>query len=123
MIVTGDYLARGTSVELLSINGTRVCALPDLTDKRWYHSQNGLITCGGGRQFYDPTQTSCVTFTAGKWKKTHTLGHSRFGHTGWSSPQGVLLMGGDDHDSGDKTELLRDNGDIKPSFKLNLKRE
>ena len=111
-----------TSPELLSINGTRLCALPSLLDKRWHHSQNGLIACGGGRH-NEPIQTSCETFTAGSWKKTHTLGHRRFGHAGWSSPQGVLLMGGPRYYSGaDKTELLRDNGDIKPSFKLNLKR-
>ena len=32
-----------TSVELLLINGTRLCALPDLPVDRWEHSQTGSI--------------------------------------------------------------------------------
>ena len=35
-------------MELLSTAGRRLCSLPDLPAARWGHSQNGLLTCGGG---------------------------------------------------------------------------
>ena len=116
---TGHYLGKGTSAELLSINGTRLCALPNLPERRWHHSQNGLIACGGSHNV--ATQESCVTFTAGSWKKTNTLGHRRWSHAGWSSPRGVLLLGGSY--SGTTTELLTNKWKAIPSFKLNHNRE
>ena len=53
-----------TSVELLLLNGTRLCALPSLPGARYQHSQSGTLVCGGGG---DKTseQTSCVTFSGG----------------------------------------------------------
>ena len=126
VIVTGssgkDKSAK-TSVELLSINGTRLCSLPDLPAERYYHSQSGLLTCGGG-----PTdaKTSCVTFAGGSWKKSHTLGKPRHDHTAWALPNGVLLIGGPrttgDGLSATSTELLTDNGVSTPSFSLQNKR-
>ena len=104
-----------TSVELLLINGTRLCALPDLPVDRWEHSQTGPITCGGGNS--NSQAISCVTFSGGTWEQTHTLGQPRHGHTAWASPRGVLLMG-----SGDRrrktSELLTDEGRTTPSFAL-----
>ena len=102
-----------TSVELLSSNGTRLCSLPNLPEKRMYHSQTGVLACGGGSD-----QKSCSTFAGGRWKKSHTLGRSRFGHTAWASPQGVLLIGGGDPLAGTTTELLTDEGRTTPSFAL-----
>ena len=62
----------------------------------------------------------------GKWKRTHTLGHMRQNTPSWDSPQGVLLMGGDDGKGSKKsmktTELLTDDGSSKPSFTLANKR-
>merc|ERR1712241_1292954 len=46
VMVTGGGSAE-TSVELLFINGTRLCALPDLPGGRWFHSQSGSLACGG----------------------------------------------------------------------------
>ena len=104
-----------TSVELLSISGARLCTLPNLPAPRIHHSQTGLLTCGGGGNSED--DGSCVTFTAGKWKKTHILGQERYGHAAWASPEGVLLIGGDQRVT---TELLTDNGGSTPSFDLTI---
>ena len=117
---SGNYKPAKTSVELLSSNGTRLCSLPDLPESRYYHSQSGLITCGGG---VAQTKNSCVTFTGGRWKKTHTLGMRRHDHTAWASPRGVLIIGGGVEGSSLNTERLTDNGGATPSFALKNKRE
>ena len=112
-MVTGGHnkLAR-TSVELLSTDGTRLCSLPNLPAGRYRHSQAGLVACGGDTS----EMTSCVTFSAGSWKKTHALGSRIFGHTSWASPRGVLLMGG--YYSMSTTKLLMDGGHTTASFNL-----
>ena len=121
VLVTGGHPDE-KSVELLSIKGTRLCflpSLPSLPGERASHSQTGLVTCGG----YKASSLSCVTFSAGRWKKTHTLTHKRYGHTAWASPRGVLLMGDGRWRSRITTELLTDNGDTTPSFNLTNGRE
>ena len=110
-----------TSVELLSSNGTRLCSLPNLPEKRYYHSQTGVLACGGGSRGSGSAYKSCFKFADSRWKKSHTMGTSRYGHTGWASPQGVLLIGGTDRtdtQSQTSTELLTDNGGATPSFTL-----
>ena len=121
VMVTGGKLG-WTSVELLSTDGTRLCSLPNLPTKRYRHSQTGLVTCGGGDS-RSSDQKSCVTFAAGRWKKTHTLGRRWHGHTGWASPRGVMLMGGHGGNRLTTTELLTDNGGATPSFNLNYERQ
>ena len=118
-MVTGGY-SSGTSVELLFLNGTRLCALPDLPEARYQHSQSGLLACGGGSSSSSEV-TSCVTFSGGTWEQTHTLGQSRYAHTSWASPQGVLLMGSA-YDSYTTTELLNDDGSSTASFTLDNQR-
>ena len=48
-MVTGGSTASAqpTSVELLFMNGTRLCSLPNLPEARKLHSQSGNIICGG----------------------------------------------------------------------------
>ena len=138
LMVTGGRGARGakaeTTVDLLSIDGTKLCSLPSLLAGRDHHSQNGLLVCGGGH--WKPgtalaeVAASCDTFSDGKWKRTHTLGHMRQNTPSWASPQGVLLMGGDSGENKKlkyknlkSTELLTDDGATKPSFPLAYKRK
>ena len=115
-----------TSVELLLINGTRLCALPDLPVDRWEHSQTGPITCGGGNS--NSQAISCVKFSGGTWQQTHTMGQPRHGHTAWVSPRGgVWLMGGlfvkkGEFDTRTSTELLNDDGSTTASFNLDNQR-
>ena len=121
VMVTGGWCACGDdykSVELLHLNGSRLCSLPSLPDKRSGHTQSGPTTCGGGKE----TWKSCVTFTGGKWKRTHTLGRQRTSSASWASPQGVLIMGGTwefaDYQSPTTTELLKDDGTTQASFNI-----
>ena len=117
MVTGGNTVNKGKSVELLSSDGTKLCSLPDLPADRYHHSQTGLVTCGGGLTSSD--QKSCYTFSAGRWKKTHTLRQRRYGHTAYALPQGVMLMGGDAHGGFKKTtELLTDNGGATLSINL-----
>ena len=79
----------------------------------WGHTQSGLVTCGGGA-----TDKSCYTLTDGVWTKSHTLRHSRSSHSSWTSPLGIVLMGG--YDSGYRTELLTDYGQSTELFQMQL---
>ena len=112
MMVTGG-LGLGDpldSVELLNINGSRSCSLPSLPKPRLGHSQTGSVVCGG---LDKGTRTSCVTLSS-EWEKTHTLAEKRVYHSAWSSPRGIMLLGGDY----DATEILTENGDTIPGFPL-----
>ena len=114
LMVTGGMTGNNdalTSVELLHTNGSHLCSLPNLPRSRADHTTNGLITCGGFT-----ADRSCVTFSDGNWYESHTLGVGRAWHTSWSSPQGVLLIGG--YHSQATTELLTDDGTSTPGFSL-----
>ena len=122
VMVTGGFNGRSlTSVELLLLNGTRLCALPDLPGARHHHSQSGLLACGGGHS-RESEQNSCVKFSGGTWEQTHTLGQGRYAHTAWASPQGVLLMGSTYSQGMKTTELLNDDGSTTASFNLDNNR-
>ena len=87
---------------------------------RFTHSQTGLVSCGG---YTTPTSSNCVTFSGGSWAPSHTLQvqtnlQGRGGHLAWSSPDGVVLLGGW-FDAQNTTELLSDTtGDSTPHFPL-----
>ena len=61
------------------------------------------------------TRTSCVTLSS-EWEKTHTLAEKRSKHNAWSSPRGIILLGGDYAIT--TTEILTENGDTIPGFTL-----
>ena len=84
-----------TSVEVILPSG-RSCSLPSLPAPRADHSQSGLTACGGwgGILVQEATRTTCVTFAAGVWKRSHTLSKERWQHIAWQSPSGILLIGG-----------------------------
>ena len=80
------------TVEVLFTNGTSYCTLPDVSEFRYFHTQDGLTACGGPN--FD-TQDNCVTLTDGQWTLSHTLLHARYQHTSWALGDGrVVLMGG-----------------------------
>ena len=106
-------------MELLSNDGTHWCNLPDLPEERYFHTQSGLIACGGSPNV--TTSYSCVTFSSGEWTHSHDLNHERVAHSAWSSSRyGTILMGGNSWDSNSETttEVLRDNGKTEESFEL-----
>ena len=119
MVVGGDGVtSSGTSVELLHSNGTHLCSLPNLPSKRRGHSQTGLTCCGG---WDSPAFTSCLTFNSGSWEQSHELAQHRRRHSVWASPQGIMLLGG--QDSGTTSEILLESGDTTPGFSLNYRIE
>ena len=75
--------------------------------KIYGHTQSGLVVCGG---------TSCLTFSDGGWSKTHSLLHRRVYHSGWSSSEGLLLMGGATVAA--RTEIIKDGNHSEESFPL-----
>ena len=120
VLVTGGWGESGRldSVELLNMDGTWNCPMPAMPEPRFAHTQTGPIVCGGygGKK-------SCITFISGSvnWKKTHTLPKERLWHSAWGSPQGVVLLGGDDSSALKTSEKLLENGHTKPGFNLNDK--
>ena len=106
IVITGGSGAT-TSVELIRSDWS-TCTLPSLPQGRKLHSQVGMTVCGGlGGPPGSDTSTSCLTFSAGSWNRSHTLSVPRYGHVSWSSfPGGVLLLGGEDSDARGSTELL-----------------
>ena len=113
-----DGSSADRSVEILRPNGSYWCSLPDLPDARYYHSQSGVVTCGGGRS---DTRTSCLTFSSGQWRTSHQLQQSRYEHSSWMSQHGIVLMGGDYSRS--TTEILTKDGQSSPSFPLKYETE
>ena len=129
MIVSGGEGGKD-SVELLNTDGTWNCPLPPMPSKRKGHSQSGLVACGGGSKFHsfdrdkisNSTTTSCMTFS-NDWKESHNLTEVRSHHSSWTSPRGIILLGGVgvgvDYTDGKKTsEILTEDGDTSPGFGL-----
>ena len=81
------------SVEAITTDGTPLCTLPDLPDKRTGHTMDNHILCGG---VY--TRSSCLHYVAGKWTKyRNDLKFKRVWHASWRRQDGeVLLIGGGD---------------------------
>ena len=113
IIVTGDTDTGSSSrtAEVLKEDGSSLCTLPDLPDDRAGHTQSGLVLCGG---YY--TSTSCYTFSNRSWHLSHSLIHPRYDHTSWTSPLGVILLGGSG--SGTTMEVLTDGGQSTELFPL-----
>ena len=61
----------GTSVEVFVPSTGQHCQLPELLDKRYYHSMEQMTVCGG---YETDAGTSCLSLTAdGTWENTTTL--------------------------------------------------
>ena len=107
IIVSGGLSS--LSVELLLGDGS-TCWLPSLPARRSGHTQSGLVICGGGSEYLPgseaATLTSCATLEAGVWTTSHSLQQQRWGHLGWETEGGILLLGGEDTGARRTTELL-----------------
>ena len=92
-MVGGNY-PKYQSVEAISTDGTPLCTLPDLPDKRWGNTMDNHIMCGGGPN--SATQSSCLYYVAGKWTKyRNDLKTKRYYHVSSRRQNGeVILMGG-----------------------------
>ena len=114
---TGPEFDNLDSVELLNMDGTWNCALPPLPTNLLFHSQSGLVVCGGGS--HTGIRKSCFTLSS-DWNKTHTLAEGRAYHSSWASPKGIILIGGSDAGYRGKyrtkTEILTEDGDTITGF-------
>ena len=120
ILVTGGipYSIAGKSTELLHINGSRLCSLPNLPTIRYGHSQTRVTLCGDG--YGGKSRTTCHTLTSsGSWVKSHNLNQRRLYHSVWSSPRGTMLLGG--WGSKTTTEILMEGGKTIPGFYLDYK--
>ena len=113
IIITGDSGGNSRSVEAVREDGSSLCTLPDLPNDNYRHTQSGLVTCGGPSS---SIRTSCIRLIDGKWLQSNTLIHGRYLHTSWTSPMGIVLMGGMSSDT--TTELLTDDGQSVELFSL-----
>ena len=75
-MVTGGKKNNWRYVEAIKDDGTSLCVLNDLPDKRKDHTINGNIICGGSF-----TGSSCIQFKEGYWDElTFQLNHERSNH-------------------------------------------
>ena len=114
IISGGQPSGSSRSIEVLREDGTPWCYLPDLPENRSSHTQSGLVACGGGF-----TRYSCLYFVPDMWIHSHDLIHARWSHIQWSSPSGLILMGG--YTSATSSEILTDDGKSLENFALKYK--
>ena len=125
ILITGGVCGSGcisSTVELIRSDGSQICSLPDLPSRSRHHTQNGLTSCGG----YDsPARFSCYTLSSsGSWVKSHSLpgvqgepgSQGRRFHSAWASPQGIILLGGNEEKT--TTEIITDCGNTTSGFTL-----
>ena len=112
--MTGGF-GTDTSSEVLFINGSSICELPQMSQSKRYHTQSGLTACGG---YVSGTERSCIKFEDGSWTTlTDNLVEQRRYHSSWINPDGdILLIGGSG--SLTTTEIVNQNGTSIRSFDL-----
>ena len=62
----------GKSVEVFVPSTGQHCTLPSLPTKRYRHTMEEMVVCGGGDND-SGTRTSCLTLTGDGWETTTTL--------------------------------------------------
>ena len=94
--------------------------MQSLLESRSGHSQNGLVLCGGGNISY--SISTCLTFENGSWIESYNLIEPRYLHSSWTSPVGVMLLGGKffqgNFDLPATSELLIEDGQSVPNFDM-----
>ena len=110
------------SVELFNPVTKSSCFLPQLAERRRYHTLDGGVLCGGELEFGSHQNsnshilTLCETFTNGKWIHSHTLKFKRRSHVSWTTSSGVYLIGG--FRSPYTSEIVKEDGTVTEGFKL-----
>merc|ERR1712013_902945 len=106
-ITTGIVISGGSQglnkwVELFIPSSGDSCLFPSVPDIRENHSMNKMFICGGD-DFY--ARDLCIQFVDGQWKTLSATLESRDDHSGWLTPEGLLLMGGS-YNGGKSTEVI-----------------
>ena len=58
------------SVEVFVPSTGRRCKLPELPERRYFHTMEGMMLCGGEG---DSDGSTCLSLTDGRWERTTTL--------------------------------------------------
>ena len=115
ILVTGGWTsATVTTAEVILTNGTALCNIEDLPERRYYHTQNGPTVCGGSY-----TRRSCIQYKEGSWiTLVDDLVHWRYYHSSWMMNQegDIMLIGGSVSQT--TTEIVYQNGTNIRSFDL-----
>ena len=91
------------------------CSLPNMTGSpRYYHTMERLTVCGGSA--YTETNKVCLSLTTAGWLTSSYLLDWRYFHSSWSSPSGLVLLGGEA--SPTTSERLQEGGNTTYSFPL-----
>jgi len=107
MIMSGG----GTSVQLFIPSRNQTCRLPDNEERRYGHTVDGLLLCGGGR-----TADTCVTLSEGKWTVSHT-NIRRWCATSVKFGSTLYLIGGKSERTTDIVDMS-EGGEARPGFEL-----
>ena len=117
VLITGaTELLNSKSAEIYNPVTNTSCSLPQLPENRYYHSQDGGLTCGG---HINATETTCVKWNpdSGTWTQSHTLRQRRYEHVSWATASGVYLIGG--RYSKRTSEKVKLDGSVEEGFGLN----
>ena len=119
ILITGGVGATH-SAEVFLPAASSSCVLAALPDTREYHSQEGLLLCGGS--YYDTSSGhSCLHFStaSGTWARTqHRLLEWRRDHVSWTRGSDVVLMGGQQHGAPTTSEIVKHDGTVEEGFDL-----
>ena len=122
VLITGGY-GRGdwvSSAEIYLPSGKTSCSLPELTEERAWHTQDGPWACGG--RGID----TCEKWSEGSWTRSQgRLSVYRGDHVSWASVSGVYLMGTyyKYKNGKETTELVKEDGEVKEGFPLKVPTE
>ena len=107
---------QGTNVELISPTGHVSCSVPDLPKRRYGHTMDNNIVCGGSVTLGADIAASCDQLTSAGWTRSHTLIHRRYSHSSWEVEDGIILLGGSH--SGTTSEIAKWDGTTEELFRM-----
>ena len=121
LITGGDGTEQ--SAEIYHPGRDTPCVLPDLPDRRSYHTQDGSLVCGD-LYLHAESRRSCHRWNAdtGTWDLvTESLTEKRMGHISWTPVDGsaTYLMGG--WESEKTSEVINKDNSVTSSFLLQHK--
>ena len=118
ILITGG-LSADTKAEIYIPATNRSCQLPDLPVRRYFHTQDGFLTCGGT---IEPLLCHTWNPETGTWPESYNLTTGR-SMLSWTprSGNGTYLIGGywKGWDHAKTTTLVKPDGSVVPGFNVN----